>query len=85
MSSSEKDGSDSSSPERDLNGQQQAHEKHDNMDQLKPEQAERRSSIVEGQVKHTKLGWFRLTICLIVEAIALGEPAIAVTIRQWRC
>lgn len=73
MSFSEKDGSDSS-PERNLNSPawQQPHEKHD-MDQLKPDQAERRPSIVEGQVKHTKLGWFRLTICLIVEAIALGK------------
>lgn len=32
----------------------------------------RRVSIAEGQIKHNKLGWKRLTVCLIVEAIALG-------------
>ncbi|KAL9588835.1 MAG: hypothetical protein Q9203_002352, partial [Teloschistes exilis] len=33
----------------------------------------RRASIAEGQIKHSKLGWKRLTVCLIVEAIALGS------------
>ncbi|KAL8792395.1 MAG: hypothetical protein Q9195_005009 [Heterodermia aff. obscurata] len=33
----------------------------------------RRASIASGQVKHNKLGWKRLTVCLIVEAIALGS------------
>ncbi|KAL8666789.1 MAG: hypothetical protein Q9168_007411 [Polycauliona sp. 1 TL-2023] len=36
----------------------------------------RRASIAEGQLKHNKLGWKRLTICLIVEAIALGSLSI---------
>ncbi|KAI4190875.1 MAG: hypothetical protein LQ348_003588 [Seirophora lacunosa] len=36
----------------------------------------RRASIAEGQMKHNKLGWKRLTICLIVEAIALGSLSI---------
>ncbi|KAK4695937.1 hypothetical protein P7C71_g1907, partial [Lecanoromycetidae sp. Uapishka_2] len=33
----------------------------------------RRESIAEGQIKHNQLGWQRLTVCLIVEAIALGS------------
>ncbi|KAL8770760.1 MAG: hypothetical protein Q9209_003627 [Squamulea sp. 1 TL-2023] len=33
----------------------------------------RRTSIAEGALKHNKLGWRRLTVCLIVEAIALGS------------
>ncbi|KAL8656690.1 MAG: hypothetical protein Q9226_002589 [Calogaya cf. arnoldii] len=36
----------------------------------------RRASIAEGEVKHHKLGWKRLTVCLIVEAIALGSLSI---------
>ncbi|KAL8952987.1 MAG: hypothetical protein Q9222_001138 [Ikaeria aurantiellina] len=36
----------------------------------------RRASVAEGQMKHNKLGWKRLTICLIVEAIALGSLSI---------
>ena len=39
-----------------------------------PREARRRTSIAEGQIKYKKLGWQRLTICLIVEAIALGSP-----------
>ncbi|KAL8691713.1 MAG: hypothetical protein Q9218_003127 [Villophora microphyllina] len=33
----------------------------------------RRTSIAEGAMKHNRLGWKRLTVCLIVEAIALGS------------
>ncbi|KAL8925827.1 MAG: hypothetical protein Q9208_003324 [Pyrenodesmia sp. 3 TL-2023] len=36
----------------------------------------RRASVAEGQMKHSKLGWKRLTICLIVEAVALGTLSI---------
>ncbi|KAL8840871.1 MAG: hypothetical protein Q9170_001135 [Blastenia crenularia] len=45
-------------------------------DSLDPRAARRRSSIAEGQLKHKRLGWKRLTICLIVEAIALGSLSI---------
>ncbi|KAL8707759.1 MAG: hypothetical protein Q9220_007279 [cf. Caloplaca sp. 1 TL-2023] len=38
--------------------------------------AKRRASVAEGQMKHNKLGWKRLTICLIVEAIALGSLSV---------
>ncbi|KAI4189587.1 MAG: hypothetical protein LQ346_005087, partial [Caloplaca aetnensis] len=42
----------------------------------KPPHRRRRASIAEGQIKHKKLGWKRLTICLIVEAVALGSLSI---------
>lgn len=45
-------------------------------EQLDEKTAMRRASIAEGQMKHNKLGWKRLTICLIVEAIALGSLSV---------
>lgn len=36
----------------------------------------RRDSIAEGQAKFKRLGWKKLTVCLIVEAIALGSLSI---------
>lgn len=42
-------------------------------EKLDAQGAGRRQSIAEGQTKFSKLGWKRLTICLIVEAIALGS------------
>ncbi|KAI4208780.1 MAG: hypothetical protein LQ349_009639 [Xanthoria aureola] len=56
-------------------------EKGDKQDQLQEpvldeKATARRASIAEGQMKHNKLGWKRLTICLIVEAIALGSLSI---------
>lgn len=50
----------------------QGDDKYD-MDPVDTRDARRRTSIAEGQVKHNRLGWVRLTVCLIVEAIALGE------------
>lgn len=37
---------------------------------------ERRHSIYEGEQKFQRLGWKKLTICLIVEAIALGSLSV---------
>ena len=62
----EKNGSDSSP------GWPPGPEKYD-IEQTNTRDARRRTSIAEGQVKHNQLGWVRLTICLIVEAIALGR------------
>ncbi|KAI4229832.1 MAG: hypothetical protein L6R40_008042 [Gallowayella cf. fulva] len=42
-------------------------------DKLDERARRRRTSIAEGVMKHNKLGWKRLTVCLIVEAIALGS------------
>ncbi|KAL8800298.1 MAG: hypothetical protein Q9223_007389 [Gallowayella weberi] len=42
-------------------------------DELDERARRRRTSIAEGAMKHNKLGWKRLTVCLIVEAIALGS------------
>ena len=33
-------------------------------------------SVAMGEIKHNKLGWKRLTICLVVEAIALGSLSL---------
>ena len=41
-----------------------------------PRSARRRQSIAEGEIKYKQLGWVRLTICLIVEAIALGSLSL---------
>lgn len=41
-----------------------------------PREARRRKSIAEGEIKYKRLGWQRLTICLIVEAIALGSLSL---------
>jgi hypothetical protein len=37
---------------------------------------QRSASISEGEAKYKRLGWKKLTICLIVEAIALGSLSI---------
>ena len=39
-------------------------------------QRSRAASIAEGEQKYKRLGWKKLTICLIVEAIALGSLSI---------
>jgi len=52
---------------------QTGQEKYD-IDQMDSREYRRRSSIADGEIKHNQLGWVRLTICLIVEAIALGKP-----------
>lgn len=78
LSEPEKDGSDPSTPDGDIQHSppppwQPGTEKYD-IEHMSDKEGQRRLSIAEGEVKHNKLGWVRLTICLIVEAIALGKP-----------
>ncbi|KAB8349557.1 hypothetical protein FH972_023581 [Carpinus fangiana] len=49
-------------------------EKYDDKD--KDAGLEKLTSVDEGEQKFHKLGWMRLTVCLIVEAIALGSLSI---------
>ena len=49
---------------------------HFDAEELDEGTTKRRVSIAQGQIKHNKLGWKRLTVCLIVEAIALGSLSI---------
>ena len=54
-------------------------ENADQIKQLQQPQLEEKvagGSIAMGELKHNKLGWKRLTICLIVEAIALGSLSL---------
>lgn len=56
-------------------------EKYD-IEQMDTHEAQRRGSIADGEIQHHRLGWMRLTICLIVEAIALGESLSICTVDQ---
>lgn len=77
---SEKDKDSTSSPEDPFRGGvgensrwRPGNEKYD-IEHMPTNDRARRTSIAEGEVKFSKLGWIRLTVCLIVEAIALGMP-----------
>lgn len=59
-----------------LDGPDKAHAGYSNNKNELDNGLERSASIHEGESKFQRLGWKRLTICLIVEAIALGSLSI---------
>lgn len=50
-------------------------DKHD-LEKAPADASSPNSSIAEGEAKFSRLGWKRLTVCLIVEAIALGSLSV---------